>query len=274
MRSALCCPHLLALRGHRPAGRPILRSNTSSAPAVRRGLRCGCARPNPLAPSCALTPFRSPRRGPSLRLYASASGTWVPVPLRGRQRVPLRDDASDHGGSLWARVADVSVLALPRRVSACDRHSSQRLLLRRHVRVRAATGEPAVVARPPSSPVLRSCSAPPLPSVLAVTSCPGQPADVRHCAPALITFNRWYARRIRSRRLAHPRAPGRPTGGGPVGSASHERVGLGGLCRRCRIHNERSACSSRLADATDVLLLGGDRLEEIYPPRSINSSGS
>ena len=85
-------------------------------------------------------------------------------------------------------------------------------------------------------------------------------------APALITFNRWYARRIRSRRFGAPRVllVGPPE---EVQSARHHMSESGSEASVVGATSTTSdlLAAVELADATDVLLLGGDRLEEIYP---------
>ena len=85
-------------------------------------------------------------------------------------------------------------------------------------------------------------------------------------APVLIAFNRWYARGIRSRRFGAPRVllVGPPE---EVQSVQHHMRESGS---DASVVGTASTTSDLLAavettDATDVLLLGGDRLEEISP---------
>ena len=246
------------------SGATVLRSNTSSAPAVRRGLRVRLRWAQPRWPPHARThpvPIPSPRT--LLRLYASASGTWVPV-------LYVVDSVSLFVmmqlimvARFGTRVADVSVLALPRRVSACDHLS---VYPSAAVRVRAATGEPAVVA---SRPPHRCCD----------------PVQRRHCP----RYGRPRAPRQPAgcsslrRRHSSPSTVGTPDGSAAVGSAHRVLlVGPPEEVQSARHHMSESGSEAsvvgatsttsdllaavELADATDVLLLGGDRLEEISRP--------
>ncbi|MEL0000803.1 MAG: sugar transferase, partial [Acidimicrobiaceae bacterium] len=83
---------------------------------------------------------------------------------------------------------------------------------------------------------------------------------------ALVTFNRWFARRIRSRRFG---APSVLLVGSPDDTELARRH-LGDSGSDATVAGAAPTTSGLLAavdavNATDVLLLGGDRLEEIYP---------